>query len=204
MSDGDIMAAGSPATASRSRVELIEDEPVLDDFGPAVAEMAFGKGAEDERVDDDRPRLGERADEVLPARVVDAGLAADGGVHHAEEGRGNVDEVDAAQAGRGGEAGQVGDDAAAEADDEVGAFDALADEPVVDAADGASVFCSSPDGMRAVGATYPAPTTGRPEPACRRAARRRRRSRRRRGHGGPRRGRRRPGGRSTPSSTITG
>ena len=60
-------------------------------------------------------------DEVLALGGVDAGLAADGGVHHAEQRGGHVDDLDAAQPGRGDEPGEVGDGSAADGDDGVGA-----------------------------------------------------------------------------------
>ena len=57
----------------------------------------------------------------LPSAVLIAGLAADGGVDHAEHGRRHLHDLDAAQPGRGDEAGEVGHRAPAEADDRVGA-----------------------------------------------------------------------------------
>ena len=63
----------------------------------------------------------ERADEVLALVRVDAGLAADGRVDHAEHGRRHLHDADAAQPGGGDEAGEVGDRSPAEADDGVGA-----------------------------------------------------------------------------------
>ena len=66
----------------------------------------------------------EGADEVLALGGVDAGLAADGRVDHAEHGGGDGDPAHSAQPGRGDEAGQVGGGAAADADDDVGAGEA--------------------------------------------------------------------------------
>ena len=62
-------------------------------------------------------RLVERADHVLAARVVDAGLAADRGVDLREQRGRHLHEVDAALVAGGGEAGHVADHAAAERDD---------------------------------------------------------------------------------------
>ena len=53
----------------------------------------------------------------LPSAVLMPGLAADRCVDHAEQGRGQVDDLDAAQPRGRDEAGQVGDGAAADADD---------------------------------------------------------------------------------------
>jgi len=119
---------------------LVEDEAVLEEFGPAVAELAVGEGAEEEGVDDDGARLREGADEVLAAGVVDAGFAADGSVGHGEEGGGRVEEGDAAEDGGCGEPGEVGDDAAAEGDDEVRPLNPVVDEEVVDGGEGLEVF----------------------------------------------------------------
>ena len=56
----------------------------------------------------------------LPSTVSIAGLAADGGVHHAEQCRRHVDHPDAAQPRRGDEAREVGGGSPAERDDGVG------------------------------------------------------------------------------------
>ena len=57
-----------------------------------------------------------RPDEVLALGGVDAGLAAHGGVHHAEQAGGHVDDLDAAQPGGGNEPGEVGHGTAADGD----------------------------------------------------------------------------------------
>jgi hypothetical protein len=62
----------------------------------------------------------ERADQVLAGRGVDAGLAADRRVDHAEQRGGHRHPAHPAQPGRGDEAGQVGHRAAADPDDRVG------------------------------------------------------------------------------------
>ena len=77
----------------------------------------FGQRVQGVEVHEDTGRRVERPDEVLAFGGVDAGLAADGGVHHAEQAGGHVDDLDAAQPGGGHEAGQVGDGAAADGDD---------------------------------------------------------------------------------------
>ena len=78
--------------------------------------------------------LVERADQVLSRVGVDAGLAADRGVDHAQQRGGHVHDVHAAQPGGGGESGDVGGRSPAEADDRVLAANADAaqhfpDEP---------------------------------------------------------------------------
>ena len=65
----------------------------------------------------------EGADQVLAVRRVDAGLAADRGIDLRQQRRRDLHEVHAAPGDRGGEAGEVADDAAAERDDEVAALE---------------------------------------------------------------------------------
>src|SRR5206468_1735052 len=61
-----------------------------------------------------QPWLGERADQVLGARMIDRRLAADGGVDLRQHGGGELDEVDATHVRGGDEAGHVTDGAPAE------------------------------------------------------------------------------------------
>ena len=70
-------------------------------------------------VGDHRGRLVERADHVLAGVGVDAGLAADRGVDHAEQRGRHLDDRDPAHPGGGGEAGDVGDRPAAQPDHHV-------------------------------------------------------------------------------------
>ena len=137
---GDEIFGGEGGGVAGARFEepdkfFIEDEAVLDELRQAGVEVAGRERGEEGGVGEDEAGLGESADEVLADDVVDAGLATDGGINHAEEAGGNVDEGDTAQGSGGCEPAQVGDDAAAEADEEVAAFDALAQEPVVDGGD---------------------------------------------------------------------
>ncbi len=66
-------------------------------------------------------RLVETADQVLSFRRVDAGLASDRGVHHAEQGGRDHDQPDASQPGRRHETGQIGGRTTTEADNRIGA-----------------------------------------------------------------------------------
>ncbi|MCY1241473.1 hypothetical protein D9M72_543760 [compost metagenome] len=63
----------------------------------------------------------ERTHQVLAFGSVDAGLAADGGIHHAEQAGGHVDDFDAAQPGGRHEAREVRDSTAAYCHHGVGA-----------------------------------------------------------------------------------
>ena len=82
-------------------------------------------------------RLVEGADQVLAARGVDAGLAADAGIHLGQQGGRDLHEGQAAQRGGGGEAGEVADHAAAERDHRRAALDAGGQQPVDEADIGA-------------------------------------------------------------------
>ena len=84
------------------------------------------------RVDPDADRLVERADDVLGAGVVDADLAADRAVPTcASSVVGTMTSGSAAGVGRGDEAGQVADDAAAQGDDRRVAIGPQSDEVVI-------------------------------------------------------------------------
>ena len=116
-------AAGSPASSGleslldpREQVG-IEQRRHLHHLDQAGAQLLARQGGEDGGVGDHQLRVVEEADGVLPARQVDAGLAADRGVHLGEEGGGHLDEVDAAEEAAGGEAAEVADAAAAEGDE---------------------------------------------------------------------------------------
>ena len=68
-------------------------------------------------------RLMEYADEVLAARGVYSGLAADRRIDLGEEGRGYLDEAHASPDDAGGEAGEIADHSAAKGNDDVAAFE---------------------------------------------------------------------------------
>ena len=78
----------------------------------------------------------EGADEVLSLWEVNGGLAAYCGVHHGEQGCGNLREGDSAQEGRRDESGEVADHSAADGYDEVSAFGFERGQPVKDALGG--------------------------------------------------------------------
>jgi hypothetical protein len=75
----------------------------------------------------------EGAHQVLADGQVDAGLAADGGVDHAEQGGGQVDQRHAAEPGGGREPGRVGGAAAADRHHRVGAMGGDPRQPLVQA-----------------------------------------------------------------------
>src|SRR5699024_3384268 len=72
----------------------IGDETGLDDLGEAGEEFVRRQGAQRVEVDEDPGRGVEGPDEVLAFGGVDAGLAADGGIDHTQDGGGDVDDPD--------------------------------------------------------------------------------------------------------------
>ena len=92
----------------------VANQPVLHHLGHPGFVLPVGKRGQRVRVDEHAPRLVKRADHVFPRGVVHARLAADGGVDHGHDRRGNLHEVHAPLVRRGGEAGHVADHAAAE------------------------------------------------------------------------------------------
>ncbi len=93
----------------------IAQQAVLDDLGVAAAHLARRQAVEHVQVGQHQPRLVEGADQVLAARRIDRGLAADRGVDLGQQGGRDLHEVDAALVDRGREAGEIADHAAAEA-----------------------------------------------------------------------------------------
>ena len=114
---------GGKVLADEGEEGGVADDRVFDAFGEAAADFTRGKGGEGGDIGEDEAGLVEGADEVFAGGVIDADLAADGGIDGGEEGGGALDEGGAAEKGGGDEAGKVADDAAAEGDDGGGAFD---------------------------------------------------------------------------------
>ena len=95
----------------------VEDGAVLHHLGEPAEELALRERVEVGGVDPDAGRLVERDDQVLPLRVVDADLSADGRIDHRQEGRRDHEQRQAAVVRGGGEPGEVTDDPAADGDD---------------------------------------------------------------------------------------
>ena len=87
---------------------------MLDHFGQAGRQLARRQGFQGRSVGDHGARLVEGADHVLAQRVVDARLAADGGIDLRQQGGGHLHEADAAHVAGRRIAGQVADHAAAQ------------------------------------------------------------------------------------------
>ncbi len=101
----------------------------------------------------------EGADQVLAVGGVDAGLAADGGIDLREQRGRHLHEAHAAADDRGGKAGEVADDAAAERDDEIAALDLRGEDRVADAGRaGHRISRSRPAGTAIVAARNPRPS----------------------------------------------
>ena len=96
------------------------DEAVFDHLAEASEDLHLAESAQGVEVDDDGGGSVESADHVLALRGVDAGLAPDRGVDHAQQRRGHLDERHTSQPGRGDEPCEVGDCPPAETDHGVG------------------------------------------------------------------------------------
>ncbi|CKT86022.1 Uncharacterised protein [Mycobacterium tuberculosis] len=110
----------------------VGDEAGLDHFGHAADHFVAWQGLQRRQVHQDRQRLMKRPDQVLAGVGVDAGLAADGRIDHAQQCGGQVHNRDAAQPGGRREPGDVGGGPAAEADQGVFAADSDAAQHLPD------------------------------------------------------------------------
>ena len=110
--------------SSQSKKSRSPMQPVFHHLGIAGEQLARRQRGERVDIGQHQHRLVERADQVLAVRRVDRGLAADRAVDLRQQRRRHLYEVDAAQQGRGGKAGEVADDAAAERDQRRAALDA--------------------------------------------------------------------------------
>ena len=94
----------------------VGDEPGLDHFGHPGDDFVARQRFQGGQVDQDGERLMKGTDQVLAGVGVDAGLAADGRVDHAEQRGRHMHDRDAAQPGGRRETRDVGGSSAAEAD----------------------------------------------------------------------------------------
>ncbi len=112
----------------------VVDEPVLDHLGQARAQFARREGCQRTEVRNHGTGLMKRPDQVLAARVIHAGLAADGGIDLRQQRRRHLHEIDAALITGRRKSGDVADHAAAECDDAGVAIQPGAHERVEDLA----------------------------------------------------------------------
>ena len=111
--------------SSQSKKASVAEQTVLRDLRIAGAHFARRKRRQNVGVGQHEARLMESADQVLALRRVDARLAADGAVNLRQQRGRDLHEADAAAKDGGGEAREVADDAAAEGNDEITAFQPL-------------------------------------------------------------------------------
>jgi hypothetical protein len=111
----DVLLDGVTGARGAHRVGLdqledrrVGDEAALHRLGQTRPVVVVGQRVQHVEVAQDAGRRMERADQVLAVVGVDAGLPANGGVQHAGQRRGQLDDPDAAQPGRGHPTGQVG------------------------------------------------------------------------------------------------
>ena len=102
---------------------LVVDQAIFDHFGIAGGELARRERIERREVRQHQLGLVEGADQVLAVRRIDAGLAADRAIDLRQQRGRHLHEIHAAPGNRGGKAGQIADDAAAQRDDQVAAFE---------------------------------------------------------------------------------
>jgi len=133
VSVGEVSCSGGGPGAEARVAEGAGDHAVLEAFGEARAELSFWEFFEGGGVCEDERGLVEGAEVVFEdgaifKREVDAGFAADGGIDHAEEGGGALDELAASLVCGCCEAREVCDGAAAEGDDGVAACEFVGGE----------------------------------------------------------------------------
>src|ERR1019366_1218792 len=110
----------SAALGEQAEERLTGDNAGLNDFVKAGMVFAGGEGGEHGGIDQRGERLVEAADQVLARDEVGTGLAADRSVDLGEEGGGDLNYGNAAHEDGGKETAEIGDDAAADGDDEAG------------------------------------------------------------------------------------
>ena len=106
------------------------EQSVLEHLAVAAEQFARREGDNERGYDEGIERLRIGADGVLHTGVVEARLAAGGGINHGEERGGDIDMGHAALVGGGSEAAEVADDAAADADEDIVARSAVGEEEV--------------------------------------------------------------------------
>ena len=92
----------------------VAEERVFDDLCETCAQFPHRQCGEGIEIGEHRGRLMESADQILTARMIHAGLAADRRIHLRQQGRRNLDEIDAALIARGGKPRDVAHDATAQ------------------------------------------------------------------------------------------
>ncbi len=105
----------------------VGDHAMFDDFEQAGAVFALRQRVQHGRIDNHRQRLMKAADQVLAGGQVHAGFAAHGSVHLRQQRGWHLNHGNAAHEDGGQESGHVGENAAAECNDDAGAVCAARD-----------------------------------------------------------------------------
>lgn len=124
--DGSVDQAVEVRRGSTGKVSLRETAPEtgvvdaedLEGFDQAVAHLRFGESGQEVVVADNDAGGAEHADDILDSEKIDGRLAADGRIHLADQGRGHGGIRNSAHIERGRETGQVGDDTAADGEEQ--------------------------------------------------------------------------------------
>ncbi len=96
-----------------------EENRRLDDLGAACPVFGIRQGFQQRRVAQHQSGLVKAAGLILAAVQIHGGFTAYGGVHHGQQGGGDLNVSDAPLIGGGGETGQIPYNAAAQSDDEI-------------------------------------------------------------------------------------
>ena len=105
-------------------------QPVLDNLGQARSQFSVRQRGQNVGIGQHNFWLVKRADHVLSARVVDRGLATNGGVDLCKQGRRDLDERDASLVASSRKAGEIPDHATAKGNQCSGSITALFEQVV--------------------------------------------------------------------------
>ena len=108
----------------------IAEDPVFEHFGKACAQFAFGQGRKRIEIGQHQRWLVKCADQVLARSGIDCGFPPHRAVDLREQGGRELDESATALENGAGKAGEIADHAAAESEDMIAPFDALAEQPI--------------------------------------------------------------------------
>ena len=103
---------GGHVTLKIRKELLIRDHAVFDHLGHAGGPFGRREGVQGLRIDEHQARLMKRADQILPQRVIDTGLASHAGIHLRHQRRRNLHTGNSPREDGGRKAGHVPDDAA--------------------------------------------------------------------------------------------
>ena len=95
---------------------LVCDQPMLQHLGISTADILLIQRLEPSGIKEHKAGIAEHTDFILQSTEVDTGLPAHAGIHHGEERRRNIDEVDSTFESRGGESSEVGHHSSSQVD----------------------------------------------------------------------------------------